>query len=44
MSGGLGSGGQGECDRRMEVFVKMQKQIGGSGSGRGMGGQGGCER
>ena len=34
--GGWG-GGQGGCERRSEVFVKIQKKIGG-------GGQGGCER
>ena len=48
-------GGQGGCDRRIEVFVKIpQKNVGGcrgggvaSGGGggvRGRGGQGGCER
>ena len=42
-------GGQGECERRMEVFVKIQKKNWGVGSGRGrvgvgLGGQGGCER
>ena len=34
-------GGQGGCERRIEVFVKIQKKIGG---GVGLGGQGGCER
>ena len=43
-------GGQGGCERRIEVFVKIQKKIaggreGGSGGGVGLvGGQGGCER
>ena len=44
-------GGQGGCDRRIEVFVKIQKQknwgVGGSGgekSGWGGGGQGRCDR
>ena len=32
-------GGQGGCERRIEVFVKIQK----NGGGR-VGGQGGCER
>ena len=45
--GGGGSGGQGGCERRIEVFVKVQKKNGG-GSGRGggvvLGGQVGCER
>ena len=46
-------GGQGGCERRIEVFVKIQKKkwgVGGSG-GEGVrwevglvGGQGGCER
>ena len=41
-------GGQSGCDRRIEVFVKIQKKkLGGSGGGsvggRGRG-QGGCER
>ena len=31
-------GGQGGCERRIEVFVKIQKKIGGGGSGRGGGG------
>ena len=31
---GWGKGGQGRCERRGEVFVKIQKKIGG-GSGRG---------
>ena len=28
---GLGGGGQGGCERRIEVFVKIQKKIGGGG-------------
>ena len=51
MGGGSG-GGQGLCDRRIEVFGKIKKKwgggIGGGGLGRGVGlgagGQGGCER
>ena len=43
---GLG-GGQGGCDRRIEVFVKIQKKkkiaVGEGGGGVGFGGQGGCE-
>ena len=49
--GGVGLGGQGGCERRIEVFVKIQNKIfGGGGSGGsvggggGGGGQGGCER
>ena len=41
-----GGGGQGGCERKIEVLVKIQKTNlwgGGRGSGRG-GGQGGCER
>ena len=45
---GVGLGGQGGCERRIEVVVKIQKKNGGSGwwgVGRGVGGgQGGCER
>ena len=41
-------GGQGGCERRIEVFVKIQKKKiffwGGGGSGSGWGGQGGCEQ
>ena len=34
-------GGQGGCERRIEVFVKIQKKIGGGGlSGGGVGGRG----
>ena len=44
--------GQGGCERRIEVFVKIQKKyiyfsLGGRGEGSGWGGgggQGGCER
>ena len=42
--GGSGWGGQGGCERRIEVFVKIQrKQIwaGGRGEGSGWGGGGG---
>ena len=51
--GRVGEGGQGGCERRIKVFVKIKKNIfggggGGVGSGqgwgRGGGGQGGCER
>ena len=38
-SGGVGLGGQGGCDRRIEVFVKIHKKI--QGRGRGGGGLGG---
>ena len=47
---GGGVGGQGGCERRIEVFVKIQKKkifLGGGVGGRGRvggGGQGGCER
>ena len=53
---GFGGGGQGGCERRIEVYVKIQKKkkyffflgggVGGSvgGVGLGGGGQGGCER
>ena len=50
---GLGVGGHGGCERRIEVFVKIQKKkwergVGGRGKegrGRGrLGGQGGCDR
>ena len=33
-------GGQGGCERRIEVFVKIQKENWGRGSGRGGGGSG----
>ena len=53
--GGSGWGGQGGCDRRIEVFGKIHKKkifgggwSGGGGGGGGVGlvggGQGGCER
>ena len=35
--GGVGLGGQDGCERRIEVFVKIQKKIGGGGSGGGVG-------
>ena len=38
--GGVGLGGQSGCERRIEVFVKIQKKIWGGG-GRGGGGGGG---
>ena len=41
---GLGGGGQGGCERRIEVFVKIQKKNffgGGGGSGGGGVGSGG---
>ena len=51
MGGGGWGRGQGGCERRIEVFVKIQKKIwGGRGvggqweRGRVGGGQGGCER
>ena len=37
---GFGWGGQGGCDRRIEVFVKIQKRLGGSGGGSWVGGGG----
>ena len=46
-SGGLGwwGGGQGGCQRKIEVFVKIRKKnLGGGGGGGGGGGQGGCDR
>ena len=36
-------GGQGGCEQRIEVFVKIQKKNFGGG-GVGLGGQSGCER
>ena len=45
--GGVGLGGQGGCERRIEVFVKIQKKKIGGGGGRGgsgLGGQGGSDR
>ena len=48
---GLGGGGQGGCERRIEVFCENSKKkylgggVGGSVGGVGLGGgQGGCER
>ena len=45
---GLGGGGQGGCERRIEVFLKIQKKNWGwgrEGGGVGFGGgQGGCDR
>ena len=41
--GGVGLGGQGGCERRIEVFVKIQKKIffwGGGGGGGSVGGSG----
>ena len=45
--GGSGRGGQGGCERRIEVFVKIQNKLFfflGGGGGWGGGGQSGCER
>ena len=50
LGGGSRWWGQGGCERRIEVFVKIQKNIiffwgGGSvGRGSGWGGQGGCDQ
>ena len=46
--GRVGLGGQGGYERRIEVFLKVQKNSTGEGSGWGgggglVGGQGGCE-
>ena len=44
---GWGGGGQSGCERRIEVFVKIQKKKlgrGREGEGSGLGGQGGCDR
>ena len=47
---GVGVGGQNGCERRIEVFVKIQKKKiwggggGGVGGGVGLWGQSGCER
>ena len=45
-SWGRVGGGQGGCEWRIEVFVKIQKKNWGGGGGRGRvgGGQGGCDR
>ena len=38
-------GGQGGCERRIDVFVKIQKKNWGGGGGWvGLGGRGGCDR
>ena len=39
-AGGSGWGGQGGCERRIEVFVKIQKDIRGGGPGGQVGGSG----
>ena len=45
MGGGSDWGGQGGCERRIEVFVTIQKKKLGVGERvGGVGGQGGCER
>ena len=41
---GVGLWGQGRCERRIKVFVKIQKKIGLGGRVAVVGGQGGCER
>ena len=41
--GWSGWGGQGRCEQRSEVFVKIQNFVGGRGDRVGGGGQGGCE-
>ena len=42
--GGVGWGVKGGCERRIKVFLKIQKKIGGGGGGGvGLGGQGGCD-
>ena len=41
---GVGLGGQGRCEQRSEVFVKIKKKCGGRFGGVRVGGdQGGCE-
>ena len=42
MGGGVGSGGQGGCEQRSKVFVKIQKKKL-RGVGRGRGGVGGVQ-
>ena len=37
--GGVGLGGQSGCELRIEVFVKIQKNLGGGGVGGGVGGR-----
>ena len=47
MGGGSSRGGQGRYERRIEVFIKIEKTIWGVGAGEGSGGSGGlgrCER
>ena len=49
MGGGVGwgGGGQGGCERRSKVFVKIQKKkkiLRGEGAGSGWGGPGGSDR
>ena len=39
---GVGVGGQSGCDQRIEVFVKIQKKIGGGRGGGGWGSGSGC--
>ena len=41
VGGRVGGGGQGGCERRIEVFVKIQKKNWGGGGGRGLVGSGG---
>ena len=42
MGGGVGLGGQSGCERRIEVFVKIQKKnLGGGWGGGSVGGRGG---
>ena len=36
-----GGGSQGGCEQRIEIFVKIQKKMGGGGRGRGLGRIGG---
>ena len=37
--GGVGLGGQGRCEQRSEVFVKIKKKLGGGGQVGGVGGE-----
>ena len=39
MGGRVGGGGQGGCEQRIKVFVKIQKKKLGGGSGKGGGGR-----
>ena len=41
LGGRVGGGGQGGCDQRIEVFVKIQKKKFGGGRGERSGGSGG---